>query len=35
MSKRWNGKKMSHGRKNLPRPVKRARATQPETKKKK
>lgn len=25
MAKRWNGKKMSHGKKNLPRPIKKPR----------
>jgi hypothetical protein len=25
MAKRWNGKKMSHGSKNLPRPLKKPR----------
>jgi hypothetical protein len=25
MAKRWNGKKMSHGSKNLPRPLKTSR----------
>lgn len=25
MAKRWNGKKMSHGRKNLVRPIKKVR----------
>jgi hypothetical protein len=25
MSKRWNGRKMSHGRKNLPREIKQVR----------
>lgn len=25
MGKRWNGKKMSHGKKNLERPLKKAR----------
>lgn len=35
MAKRWNGRKMSHGSKNLPRPLKQGRAkVAPTTKKK-
>ncbi len=34
MAKRWNGKKMSHGSKNLPRPVKSARKILPKPTKK-
>lgn len=33
MGKRWNGKKMSHGRRNLVRPTKVVRATKKKEKK--
>lgn len=29
LAKRWNGKKMSHGKKNLERPIKKARSALP------
>lgn len=32
MAKRWNGKKMSHGSKNLPRPLKTKREKKPKKK---